>query len=441
MARSIDLLYRVRAAVERGRAGLSGKAALPSLPDDRFQARLALYLWVGKHCPGHRVLDLRGDTGYGAQSLRALGAERVVSVLDDPALRRYAARTYGEQAVEWIRAEPAESGSVFDLILDFDCAPGVPGEGEGKVQRAISFLSSDGHYVIARNVADGAAALESEEHWRGDFLRSRRWVLRPPEDYRPDWQSRAPARARAQEYRIEPIAWSASLPGDAISEIVVASVPRSELGPGPHRLHVGSGMEHMKGWINIDLEKLPGVDLVLDVARDFDFENVEAIYAEHFLEHLAPRDVASFLVAAHGALRDDGVIRLSTPSLDYVWQTLYQRDAPSHEKIERALSINRAFYGWGHRFIWNREILGQFLERCGFRDVEWPRYGESRWPLLRGIERHETYPDTEDLPHVLVVEARKGALEPNSVVAVLSHFHKEFEIMLAGWDWNRPHDD
>ncbi len=61
--------------------------------------------------------------------------------------------------------------------------------------------------------------------------------------------------------------------------------------------------------------------------------------------------------------------------------------------------------------------------------------------MLRGIERHEIYPDTDDLPHVLVVEARKGDLEVDSVEAVLSHFHKEFEIMLAGWDWNRPYDD
>ena len=50
----------------------------------------------------------------------------------------------------------------------------------------------------------------------------------------------------------------------------------------------------------------------------------------------------------------------------------------------------------------------------GFATVRAFRYGESDTPALTGIERHEQYPDTPDLPHVLVVEA-SGRGEPHTI--------------------------
>ena len=57
------------------------------------------------------------------------------------------------------------------------------------------------------------------------------------------------------------------------------------------RLHIGSGRERLEGWVNIDAQALPGVDVVADVTKGLQFENVEAIFAEHFIEHL-PLDLA-----------------------------------------------------------------------------------------------------------------------------------------------------
>jgi len=56
--------------------------------------------------------------------------------------------------------------------------------------------------------------------------------------------------------------------------------------PVPLRLHLGCGQSPIPGWLNIDAQRLPGVDRVLDVRRGLPFENVAAIYGEHFLEHL-----------------------------------------------------------------------------------------------------------------------------------------------------------
>lgn len=176
---------------------------------------------------------------------------------------------------------------------------------------------------------------------------------------------------------------------------------------GP-KLHVGCGKVHLDGWINIDNQNLPTVDVVADVTTGLDFKNVEAVYAEHFLEHLRVDGAMAFLKNCHQILADDGLIRLSTPNLDWVYLTHYQPHMTGPPKIEMAIRINRAFHGWEHQFLWNRDMLTEALEACGFADLSWCRYGESEHDVFRGIEHHETYEDDDDLPHVLLVEARKG---------------------------------
>src|SRR5215471_15091639 len=88
---------------------------------------------------------------------------------------------------------------------------------------------------------------------------------------------------------------------------------------GPTRLHIGCGQQAIPGWINIDNQGLPGVDQVLDVRSGLPFAGVATIYAEHSLEH-----GLAFLVECRRVLLDEGVLRLSTPSLDWVLTTHYR---------------------------------------------------------------------------------------------------------------------
>ena len=194
------------------------------------------------------------------------------------------------------------------------------------------------------------------------------------------------------------------------------SLLRSKLNPtsGP-RLHIGSGKARLEGWINMDVQALPGVDVVADVTQGLDFENVEAIFAEHFLEHLAIDDALSFLLESHRVLGKNGWIRLSTPNLDWVWSTHYRLDLDADGKRNAALQLNRAFHGWRHRFLWNREMLGEALAASGFDPVRWCRYGESELPIFQGLERHTTYRDEPHLPHVIIAEARKSKPQPGAL--------------------------
>ena len=197
--------------------------------------------------------------------------------------------------------------------------------------------------------------------------------------------------------------------------------PRLEPDPPERatRLHIGCGQQTIPGWINIDHQGLPGVDQVLDVRQGLPFADVASIYAEHFLEHLPLDDGLNFLKECRRVLRHDGVLRLSTPNLDWVLATHYRIPSPSLEDARLdCMRLNRAFHGWGHEFLYNRTMLVSAARAAGFAEVTAHRYGQSERPELSGLERHETWEDTPELPHVLIVEA-SGAGEPEPIPAEL----------------------
>lgn len=215
-----------------------------------------------------------------------------------------------------------------------------------------------------------------------------------------------------------------------MSDLFRAVAARRE--PAAARLHLGAGRVRLPGWVNIDLQPLPGVDVVADVTRGLRFRDVEAIFAEHFLEHLALDAAVDFLLEAHRVLAPGGWMRLSTPNLDWVWSTHYRLDLDPEGKRAAALALNRAFHGWEHQFIWNREILGEALAACGFDPVRWCRYGESDLPVFQGVERHETYQDLPELPHVIIAEAAKAEPQPLRLARLRDLLAREFLAHLKG---------
>ncbi len=166
------------------------------------------------------------------------------------------------------------------------------------------------------------------------------------------------------------------------------------------KLHVGSGALVREGWTNIDLQPHDGVEFVLDVRHGLPFEGVSYIYAEHFIEHLTQEGGLRFLKECRAALKPDGIIRLSTPNLDWVWMTQYRRPST----VRDCFAINKSFRGWGHQFLYNLATLTAALRDAGFAGVRECRYGESDDPVLRDLERHEKSLDSGELPHVIIVE-------------------------------------
>jgi predicted SAM-dependent methyltransferase len=173
------------------------------------------------------------------------------------------------------------------------------------------------------------------------------------------------------------------------------------------RLHIGSGPVALPGWTNIDVVPYEGVHVVCDVRQGLPFKSVDLIFAEHFIEHLTLADGLRFLRACRRTLATDGTLRLSTPNLDWVWLTHYKPPAEMslEEQLYGCLEMNRAFHGWGHRFLYNRRTLTSALRSAGFGIVIELAYGESENTALQNLEHHERNHDLPDAPSVLVLEA------------------------------------
>ena len=171
------------------------------------------------------------------------------------------------------------------------------------------------------------------------------------------------------------------------------------------KLHVGSGSSALAGWINIDNQRLPGVDSVIDVTYGLPFRDVRFIFAEHFIEHLDYGDAMYFLRECRRVLRDDGVLRLTTPDLDWVWASHYRRVLAPEQEAIACFALNRGFRGWGHQFLYNFGTLAATLKDAGFANVVRREYGLSDHAELVGIETHEKNDDYEGLSHILIVEA------------------------------------
>jgi predicted SAM-dependent methyltransferase len=197
----------------------------------------------------------------------------------------------------------------------------------------------------------------------------------------------------------------------------------------PMRLHIGSGPVAIEGWTNVDVAAYPGVDVVLDVREPWPFADVELIFAEHFLEHLTLAEGLTFLRECRRVLRADGVLRLSTPNLDWVWLTHYKppTELSPAEQLIGCLEINRAFHGWGHRFLYNFRTLELALRTAGFAEIVQREYGMSKLEALRNLERHERHNDLPTAPSVVIAEASGIAAGASDFEERIAPYMRDYE--------------
>ena len=196
------------------------------------------------------------------------------------------------------------------------------------------------------------------------------------------------------------------------------------------KLHIGAGTVSLPGWINIDHQPLDGVDRVLDVRDGLPFENVSAIFAEHFIEHLTLREAEAFIRECRRVLAPSGVLRMSTPNLDWVWVSHYrQPDTLSNENaFLGCMLLNRAFHGWGHHFLYNFATLSELLRHCGFGEVTRCGYGESQTRELSGLEKHELSPPHDGYDSLLIVEASGQASGKSEFAKVAEPYLRDLDV-------------
>ena len=123
-------------------------------------------------------------------------------------------------------------------------------------------------------------------------------------------------------------------------------------------------------------------------------------------------------------LLPDGVLRLSTPNLDWVMLTHYRGPRPPPTTPAKTASASTARSTAGDTSSSTTRRRSSPRSRRPVSRRGRCRYGESERPGLAGLERHETWEDTPDLPHVLVVEA-SGRSNPEPLGADVDDYRRD----------------
>jgi len=125
------------------------------------------------------------------------------------------------------------------------------------------------------------------------------------------------------------------------------------------RLNLGSSDDIKPGWVNVDRVKLPGVDLVMDLAEPWQFADstVDEIYAADIFEHLPDRILT--MNEAHRVLKPGGILRMECPDAAKgcgQWQDpthvsawtpnglqYFEDGSPAHRRFAAAYGITARF--------------------------------------------------------------------------------------------------
>ncbi|WP_422001454.1 class I SAM-dependent methyltransferase [Reyranella sp.] len=178
------------------------------------------------------------------------------------------------------------------------------------------------------------------------------------------------------------------------------------------KLHVGCGRHILPGWLNADTYiQDPALPVYwFDASRSFPFadETFEYVFSEHMIEHISHAAGLRMLRECRRVLKPGGVLRVSTPDLDFLLDLRRPDKSPLQEAYIRwaaetntpgipdptnvTFLINNFVRDWGHTFIYDEKTLVQSLRLAGFSDLRKCGLQESSVDCLRDLENEGRMP-------------------------------------------------
>jgi len=173
--------------------------------------------------------------------------------------------------------------------------------------------------------------------------------------------------------------------------------------------NVACGPFVLSGFINLDLFPISPEVFQWDCRWSLPFADAscKGIRAEHFVEHLEPREeLPAFLEDCIRVLQPEGVLRIIVPDAEQYLRAYcgdgasgsafegltttnpFPRDLPTKMDV-----VNHVFHQWHeHRWGYDFENLARRMMDAGFQAVERTSYGNSRDPqLAKDREQHRVY--------------------------------------------------
>ncbi len=134
------------------------------------------------------------------------------------------------------------------------------------------------------------------------------------------------------------------------------------------KLQLGCGERILPGYVNVDIQRVPGVDVACDLRRlPFSHESVEFIYSCANLEHFGRDEWRDILSHWYSVLKPGGVIRVSTADFRAAAER-YLEVGDISELLGLIVGGQKDAYDW-HGMIFDFELLAEGLQSAGFRNV------------------------------------------------------------------------
>ncbi len=135
------------------------------------------------------------------------------------------------------------------------------------------------------------------------------------------------------------------------------------------KLHIGCGDHYIKGFLHIDIRRLPHVDIVTPAEKLLFFVDgsVDLIYACHILEHYGRHDIQKPLKEWYRVLKIGGILRLSVP--DFASITYHYYRTGKIEDVMGLLYGGQNYTGNTHYVTFDMRYMDTQLKLAGFSDV------------------------------------------------------------------------
>ena len=196
-----------------------------------------------------------------------------------------------------------------------------------------------------------------------------------------------------QQWKDCPMSWK---------RVVVKSADKmiKEISASMIKLDLGCGRRKRKGYIGVDI--MEGSDIVANLTKDnlpFADSTVDAVYSDHFLEHLAIEDITKLMEDIHRVCRNGAIVEIRVPHFsgftnfyeyhktsfrlnsfaEFLWEEGMFLSKAKFNLISRRINLvnrqspkNRAVTKW---FIWNYPMewlvnkMPRVYEMSGWRSL------------------------------------------------------------------------
>ena len=138
------------------------------------------------------------------------------------------------------------------------------------------------------------------------------------------------------------------------------------------KLHLGCGNVLLPGWTNVDIDDIPGIDIKDDVTKldKIKDNSCEIIYASHVLEHFGRNEFESILKLWNKKLKLKGILRLAVPDFEKAIRW-YGKTGKIEDVLGQLSGGQKSEFDY-HKMVYDKKILTNILEICGFGDIrEW----------------------------------------------------------------------